>query len=255
TEDWPSTAGAPWLVAEMDGGMVPIVTVDPKQSDRRKGKRLEWKEAKLSLVHAQDSHERHYGGTLLGGVQGAGSWLFDCARRAGLGTNTQVHAVGDGASWLSDQVEQRFGAQGAFLVDFYPISEYLGEAANVCSTQPADWRRAQQQRLKHNQLPAVLAELEPYVEPDGPADAPVNACHRYLCNRSHQLDYQGALARGLPIGSGEIESAHRYVVQQRLKRPGAWWTTVNAERMLALRLNRVNNRWQPYWDDYIRPIA
>jgi hypothetical protein len=27
----------------------------------------------------------------------------------------------------------------------------------------------------------------------------------------------------LPIGSGEIESAHRYVAQQRLKRPGAWW--------------------------------
>jgi len=84
-EDWPSTEGAPWLVAEMDGGMVPIVTVDPAQSDRRKGKRLEWKEVKLSLVHAQDSRELHYGGTLLGGVQGAGSWLFDCAHRAGLG--------------------------------------------------------------------------------------------------------------------------------------------------------------------------
>jgi hypothetical protein len=255
SEDWPSTAGAPSLVAELDGGMVPIVTIDPTQSDRRKGKRLEWKEAKLALAHAQDSRELHYGGTLLGGVQGAGCWLFDCARRAGFGRETQVHAVGDGASWLSDQVEQRFGAQGTFLVDFYHVSEYLGAAANDCSTQPADWLRTQQHRLKHNQLRAVLAELEPYVEPDGPPDAPVNACHRYLCNRAHQLDYQGALARGLPIGSGEIESAHRYIVQQRLKRPGAWWTPQNAERMLALRLNRANNHWQPYWEDYIKQAA
>ena len=65
------------------------------------------------------------------------------------------------------------------------------------------------------------------------ADAPVRACHRYLSNRLDHLDYQGALATGLPIGSGEIESAHRYVVQQRLKRPGAWWTPDNAEAMLG----------------------
>jgi len=30
-----------------------------------------------------------------------------------------------------------------------------------------------------------------------------------------QLNYQDALNKNLPIGSGEIESAHRYVVQKR----------------------------------------
>src|SRR5208337_4222334 len=53
--------------------------------------------------------------------------------------------------------------------------------------------------------------------------APVRICHRYLSARANQLNYRQALAEGLPIGSGEIESAHRYVAQQRLKRPGAWW--------------------------------
>jgi hypothetical protein len=79
------------------------------------------------------------------------------------------------------------------------------------------------------------------------ADAPVRRCHRYLTKRRHQLDYQSTLARELPIGSGEIESAHRYVVQQRLKRPGAWWRAANAEHMLALRINRANKQWQNYW--------
>jgi hypothetical protein len=37
------------------------------------------------------------------------------------------------------------------------------------------------------------------------------------------------LARDLPIGSGEIESAHRYIAQKRLKLPGAWWRVERAE--------------------------
>ncbi|MSO23222.1 MAG: ISKra4 family transposase, partial [Acidobacteria bacterium] len=48
--------------------------------------------------------------------------------------------------------------------------------------------------------------------------------------------YQSALVAGLPIGSGEVESAHRYVIQARLKRAGAWWKEDNAAKMLALRI-------------------
>src|ERR1700733_1991117 len=77
--------------------------------------------------------------------------------------------------------------------------------------------------------------------------APVRACHRYLGARKDQLNYREALAEGLPIGSGEIESAHRYVAQKRLKLPGAWWRVEHAENMLALRINRLNGDWDAYW--------
>ncbi len=54
---------------------------------------------------------------------------------------------------------------------------------------------------------------------DQPDDnAPVRACYRYLTNRLDQLDYQGALANNLPIGSGEIESSAGMKSRQ-LKRP------------------------------------
>src|SRR2546429_6019194 len=48
----------------------------------------------------------------------------------------------------------------------------------------------------------------------------VRACFRYISNRTQFLDYKGALAAGLPIGSGEIErdrkstrlnSSHGYI--------------------------------------------
>ncbi|MFZ0211037.1 MAG: hypothetical protein WAL59_33845, partial [Roseiarcus sp.] len=64
----------------------------------------------------------------------------------------------------------------------------------------------------------------------------------------NQLNYREALANGLPIGSGEIESAHRYIAQLRLnlKRPGAWWRVEQAEYRLALRINRRNGDWKVY---------
>ena len=77
--------------------------------------------------------------------------------------------------------------------------------------------------------------------------APIRRCYRYLSHRQDQLDYEGAIRQNLPIGSGEIESAHRYVVQKRLKLPGSWWTPENAEHMLALRVSRLNGEWQSYW--------
>ncbi len=61
------------------------------------------------------------------------------------------------------------------------------------------------------------------------------------------LDDQGALAAGLPIGSGEIESAHRYIIQSRLKRAGAWGTLDTLEHRLALRVVRANREWEDYW--------
>lgn len=33
---------------------------------------------------------------------------------------------------------------------------------------------------------------------------------------------------------------HRYLIQKRLKLPGAWWRAANAENILALRVNRTN---------------
>lgn len=104
---------------------------------------------------------------------------------------------------------------------------------------------------KTGALPTVLDGLEPDLEPDDvdQTKAPVRACYRYLKNRKPQLDYPTARERDWPIGSGEIESAHRYIVQQRLKLSGAWWTPDNAKAMLALRVTRANGLWSVSWQN------
>ena len=65
--------------------MIPIVEPDVGQKDKRKGKTLSWREAKISLAHAKGSQTPVYAGMIEGGVEKAGRQLFECAVRAGFG--------------------------------------------------------------------------------------------------------------------------------------------------------------------------
>jgi hypothetical protein len=250
---YPETPGRhKHIIAQIDGGMIPIVEPDDGQKDKRKGKKLSWKEAKISLAHAKGSRTPVYAGTIEGGVETAGQQLFDCAVRAGFGTDSRVHAVGDGAPWIVGQVEEQFGAQGSYLIDFYHVCEYLGAAAKAIAPDSAAqkiWMDAQKDALKTGRLDKALLALARHCEPSSMGDdqAPVRRCHRYLSGRRNQMNYREALADDLPIGSGEIESSHRYIAQRRLKLPGAWWRVDHAECMLALRINRRNGDWDSYW--------
>lgn len=242
-------AGVPTVVAEVDGSLVPIVTTAMVAADRRKTRSVGWQEARLSLAHAQGSVRPVFAATL-GTVDEAGDQLRHCAIQAGLGKQTRVHCVGDGAPWIAEQVQRVFGDQATYLVDFYHLCDYLAAAAPGCAPgQETAWLEEQKQRLRSGQVTAVLASLEAHLEPvTKTGNLPVRACYRYLSHRLDQVDYPRALAAQLPIGSGEIESAHRYVVQERLKLPGAWWQETTAQQMLALRTCRANQQWERYWD-------
>ena len=125
-QEFPQAAGChKEIVAQTDGGMIPIVEPDAGQKDKRKGKTLSWREAKICLAHAKGSQTPCYAGTIEGGVETAGRQLLACAVRAGFGANSHVHAVGDGAPWIVGQVEEQFAAQGSYLIDFYHVCEYL----------------------------------------------------------------------------------------------------------------------------------
>lgn len=243
----PPHAAATTLITQMDGSLIPIVVPPESGVDRRKGKQLCWREARLCLAREKDSATACYGATL-GSVGVAGALWRQTAQAAGLGVRTQVHGVGDGAEWITHQFAAQFADLGQYLVDFWHVSEYLAAAALVIAPQKTEaWRRRQQGRLLENKVDEVLRALVPHLEPETQTEAPVRAAHRYLQGRRAQLDYAGARAAGLPIGSGEIESGHRHVIQQRLKLAGGWWKQNNAEAMLGLRVARANQLWNSYW--------
>ncbi len=237
------------LLAEIDGTLVPIVEIGEAPRDKRRQRGCKWQEARLCLAGQPRSLSRRYAATL-GSVESAGRMWKACVAGAGAGHTTRFHCVGDGARWIVAQVKEQFGAQATFLVDFYHLSRYLGEAARAITGHGAKrWLWQQQERMKSNQSAEVLAELALHREGESVAEvcAPVRRCEHYIQARLAYLDYAGAIERGLPIGSGEIESGNRSVLQARLKLSGAWWRAENAEKMMALRVTPANGEWQSYW--------
>ena len=253
-KELPGSPGVAMLIGETDGSLIPVVEIaEPKtgepSADRRKSRKTCWKEVKLNLVHEPGSVTPTFGATT-GTVDEVGQQLMQSAIRAGAGIQTRYHFVGDGAPWITNQVDLQFGSQATYLIDFCHVCEYVSAAAEVVAPEDKKaWIEEKKTWLKENRWPDILKSLQPYVEDKNVPDehAPVRACYRYIDNRPRFLDYKNTLAAELPIGSGEIESAHRYIIQIRLKISGAWWKIENAAKMLALRVTRANGDWEKYW--------
>lgn len=169
--------------------------------------------------------------------------------RMGYGEQTKMHCLGDGAIWIQEQVDRVFGTQGSYLVDFFHLSEYLSGASEECCEQGRkEWLKQRQGEIKEGRIGEVVAILKQHEEMVGKKDdGQLRKCLRYIENRPGQFKYKEALEAELPIGSGEIESANRSVVQKRLKIAGAWWKPETAEYILALRCMRMNGDWERYW--------
>ena len=107
-----------------------------------------------------------------------------------------------------DKFEENFGEQGAYLIDFYHVSQYLAAAAASISRNGKEkqWLRRQQGRLLNNQVAKVLRALIPHQEDACVEEAPVRVAYGYLQERRNHLDYAGTRRRGLPIGSGESKA-------------------------------------------------
>ena len=75
----------------------------------------------------------------------------------------------------------------------------------------------------------------------------VEVCARYLIRHATILHYDRALVDGLPIATGVIEGACRYLVKDRMGRTGARWSLQGAEAILRLRSLRASGDFEAYW--------
>jgi hypothetical protein len=258
------------IISEMDGSMIPVVDTaitEEGRGDKRRCRTTRWQEARLCFSRGAKELTPIFYATM-GDVERAGDLLYRSALRVGFGPKTRVHGLGDGAKWIEEQMVRVFGNHVKYLVDFYHTSEYLGAAAeHSWTSERVEWRKKQEGLLKESKHQEVLAEIRRRLPVDWEVkqerkksrkkkeassekqeqETAVERCYRYIFNRQNNLDYKRALADELPIGSGEIESGHRYVIQKRLKIAGAWWNPETAEHMLCLRTLRANNDWGRYW--------
>ena len=102
-------------------------------------------------------------------------------------------------------------------------------------------------RLRTAQMTRELEEVESAV--------------RFLENNRDRMDYVGARARGLPIGSGSVEATCKCVVAVRFKRSGARWKARGAEPLLHVRSWLSSDRYvalpllDAFLETYVMPLA
>lgn len=88
---------------------------------------------------------------------------------------------------------------------------------------------------------------------DEPALAAIEKTCGYLADRTRTrlMHYEEALRDGLPVATGVVEGACRYLVKDRMDRTGARWSLTGAEAVLRLRAIRASGDFDAYWQFHL----
>jgi hypothetical protein len=168
--------------------------------------------------------------------------------RRGLERATEVCAVQDGAEWLQGLVDYH-RADAVRILDFAHAASAvsdIGEAVRAAGGRlPAKWLEGVLHRLKHQGPPRVLKHLA-WLTARYPSEASQEKLS-YLQKREAHMQYPTYQAAGWPIGSGNVESANKVVVEARLKGAGMRWGRQNVNPMLVLRNAVCNRQWNETW--------
>jgi len=188
-----------------------------------------YKENKLARLfkasHLKESLQEDRGGHItsslyvahLGPVEGfSGKVRPHIDAYQGVGANLVF--LTDGALWLSELMQSHY-PKATLILDFYHVMSYMAQAAKAAfgtTDQGKQWIQEQRECLLKSELQTVLQAIQALTIEAQLKDS----IKAYLSRNAYRMHYQAYRQRGLLIGSGAIESAHRTVVQKRLKRAG-----------------------------------
>lgn len=265
-------AGEEWkdkrVGCAIDGGRIRTRVVVRKQKGRGKAKkrrrkmRVEWREPKVLIIFEMNDKGRMQAGTrpwidaTFRGPDACLELLAMHLHRLGAARAEAVAFLADGAPWIWDRlewVEQRVGLEPervAKVLDcchaVHPMSLAL-KGLNLTEAERAKRYRALRRRLRAGRPCEVTAELSVWAEAAGISQTSETwTSIRDLENHAAKGRLQSCTfrRRGMPLGSGAVESAIRRLVNLRLKGNGLMWYAENAEGMLAMRAAALTGRWR-----------
>ena len=195
--------------------------------------------------------EHRWLGAVLGDIEALAPRLGGEAVRQGLLSAPQVVWLSDGGRGVWRLVEERCARHATGILDLYPAVQHWwqGAAAGVDGrpTQARRWFTWARHRLRHGHPDGVLADLADALEVEGwpaPARATLKTVSAYLDRHRDPINYEAYTALGVPLGSGMVESACKWLMQQRFKGVGMRWSEDGFNHLLPLRLAWVNGRFE-----------
>lgn len=150
--------------------------------------------------------------------------------------------ISDGATWIKNWISDAF-PQAISILDYYHVCEHLHLFTSNYFTDKAKeklWVNQQKDLLLESKVLTVIENIQALAGQNKEAQKLI----AYYEGNSDRMDYKNYQQMGSGIiGSGAIESAHRTVVQKRMKQSGQRWSIRGAQHMLNLRVVRKNLQW------------
>jgi hypothetical protein len=234
----PPEAESARLYVMADGGMVPMI-------------RGQWREVKVGVFFREENHlpssdsqrglisEARY--TAVVGsqedfkAQMRAAWQVENAHRA-----HEVVWLSDGApeNWVLASVLCPSAAQVLDWCHAVEAGMRCGKALlGEMNVGLVDWKNRVEQLLASGDVSTLLEELRACWALTSNADerTAVEVLLRYYETNRERMAYADFRQRGWLIGSGAVESAHRHVIQTRMKKAGQHWSERGARQMARLR--------------------
>ena len=212
-----------------------------------KRKEIKWRDVRLGFVRPLDSASKVFVGRMDTYPRVVGD-LHNAALLAGMTSETEVIGVADGGIGLSEELKRQF-LNMQFILDKSHLKDHFyetAEALGISKKERAKWVEPRIQAISEGKIAEIKKELEEqYQQNPNPR---LKRLIGYLKRFFEAVDYHDFKEKGYPIGSGEIESAHKSIPQKRLKIPGASWHPDSINPILALRIVRANNWWENFWN-------
>src|SRR5216684_3105736 len=245
----------------LDGGRVRLRRTHRgrKTAKGRHGFSTPWREPRLLVIDILDDQGRPdrlrlplYDG-LIGDAEAVWALLIGYLRLLGAAYADVVEFIADGAEWIWKRVERLStlaeipAAKVVEVLDFSHASQYLSETLATDRSLSKAQCRALYKRLRHalrrqaDGVEVVQEALRALATTR--RGKTIRRALRSVEAHAHRMRSVTLETRQLSIGSGQVESAVRRVVNLRFKAPGSFWTETTVSGLMHLRAAFKAGRW------------
>ncbi len=176
------------------------------------------------------------------------------AQRRRFSQTERTAALGDGAPWIWNQVQELFPGTTE-IVDRFHAKQHLSDLSKALygPTHPraSQWAKRRQEELDAGRFQALLAAIRRHVAHSEEAR---RGLHYFETNR-HRMRYPEFHAQGLCTSTGVVEAGCKVAIGTRLKRAGMHWTVRGANAIIALRCCKLSGRFQDFWERRSERVA
>jgi hypothetical protein len=248
--------GAEQLLVELDGCELRTGTLVPARNRKRTEmlklpcrKRITaWRDVRVGLAGPVDAPDQRTYVASMSEYPRVVRQLFNAACDQNLSSRTKVTGVADGGNGLREELEAQFPGM-RFVLDRPHLKGHLyevAEAQGYAGEERERWVTGLLDRVDKGKARDVIRTLKVH---KGRGKKRTVRFVKHLTRFADAVHYEAVREAGLPQGSGEVESCHRWLPQKRLKLPGAWWHPETVNPMLALRCLRANGWWADFWHE------